>query len=92
MTELEDNIENIVMLLRNGAVLCGDHHITRAQREKCIEQAYYEMCTILVPLLLKFRVIRTSIRLENLCDVGAMLQKVPICRPVCHIEHGITEK
>lgn len=75
---IDKTVFEILELLRNGAGVCGDHAVSNQFRQKCIEHAYHEACLVLVPLLVNANVIKTSVKLENLVDIGPMLQKFVI--------------
>ena len=68
-------IFDVLELLRNGCIISGSTESTHAYRASCSEQAYYKMCTDVVPALVAQGTIPTEQRLENVCDIAAMAQK-----------------
>lgn len=75
---VEKALDTVLMLMRNGATVCGTDGLFTEFRQKCLDRAFHEACTELVPLLVEAGVVRSTERLQNVCDIGGMMQKRPI--------------
>ena len=66
-----------MMLLRNGAMAAGNSGITQAFREKCMEQCYHTMSTVVIPELAKAGIadIYNDQQWGSVCDVALLHRK-----------------
>lgn len=68
----EEELSDVIELLRNGAIVAGNDNFTNSYRTRCLEQAYFHD---IVPFLLESKLLDPSLKLENLIDLNAMYQK-----------------
>jgi len=66
---------NVTEMIRNGAVCVGTSSTTQIYRQHCLEQAYWNLCHELAPILLSNGLLEDTQELLNLLDTSAMLQK-----------------
>ena len=66
---------NVTEMIRNGAVCVGTSPTTQNYRQKCLEQAYWNLCHELAPILLHNGLLVDTQELLNLLDTSAMIQK-----------------
>jgi hypothetical protein len=73
--KVEKALDTVLVLLRNGATVSGTDGLFTEFKQKCLDRAFYEACTELVPLLVESGLVNSTERLENVCDIGVLLQK-----------------
>jgi len=66
---------NITEIIRNGAICVGTNPTTQQYRQHCLEQAYWNLCHELAPILLSNGLLEDTQELLNLLDTSAMIQK-----------------
>ena len=71
----ENELFDVVELVRNGAIVTGNDMQTNLYRQRCLEFGYHKMCTTLIPELLKLGTLKSTERLENLVDTAVLHQK-----------------
>lgn len=71
---LEEQLDHILVLLRNGSCIVGNGVVSSEFRQRCIQQAFYAACTELIPCMIEAGLVKRSDRLQNLIDINAMHQ------------------
>lgn len=71
----ENEIFELVELLRNGALVTGSGSHTQLYRQRCLESAYHMLCTGIVPEMIGYGLVKSNARWESILDVGALFQK-----------------
>ena len=72
---IQDDVFEIIELLRNGAMISGNDHYTNYYRTRCLEQAYFRIVQDLSQALIDAKLLTLSAKLVNLLDVNVLYQK-----------------
>jgi|TARA_B110000305_G_C19399634_1_gene619411 hypothetical protein len=72
--DLNNHMIELLSMLRNGSIVSGSEEHTNIYRQRCLQKAYFTLCTNISGILLDMNILEDTQPVRNLLDITAMYQ------------------